>query len=165
MFRLGRRPASDCRVCSADYQEATRAKWPSAKQLGAADSSAQEMLVNRSQLFYEPRCVNLQRNNKQSYRLECMWKHPGVLHSRQLSKKDVIKNTTCGGEPCLIDGRSLARYVFHSKVSKASWERSSRLSTKILPATHSRAWGLNLEMKDNTVHIFTIYSLFKVHNV
>lgn len=119
-------------------------------------------VVKSSRLFYEPQRINLQRNNKQSNRLKWMWKHPGGLQSWQPSKKDVIKKTTCGGEPCVSDGESLARYVCNSKLSEASWERSSRLriSPKILP--HARPWGPNLEMKDNMDHIFTIHSLFKV---
>lgn len=52
---------------------------------------------NSSRCFYEPQCLNLQRNNKQSYGEINVGTTPVYFRADSCLKKDVIKNITCGG--------------------------------------------------------------------
>lgn len=125
---------------------------------------------NSSRWFYESRCLNLRRNNKQSYREMNVGSTLVYFRADSCRKRMWLRTLPVGQEACLIDGKSLARYFLNPQtlLSEGPWEWSSsiKLSQNIFLAAHTHhPRGLNLEKKDNTIHIFfTIYSLLKVYD-
>lgn len=140
-------------------------------QLGAAWRSVLEDpgdAQNSSRWFYESRCLNLRRNNKQSYREMNVGSTLVYFRADSCRKRMWLRTLPVGQEACLIDGKSLARYFLNPKtlLSEGPWEWSSsiKLSQNIFLAAHTHhPWGLNLEMKDNTIHIF--YHLFIIQSL
>lgn len=73
---------------------------------------------NSSRCFYEPQCLNLQRDNKQSYGEINAGTTPVYFRADSCLKRMWLRRLPVGAEACLIDGESLARYFLKPK---ASW--------------------------------------------
>lgn len=149
-----------------------------AKQPAAACSRTQEMPYKGACCFISPHALISNTLTDLEYRLKLIWKHTMVyLKPDSCLKWMWLRPWTTGGESCLTDANSLFSpcrcvflffvffflFCFFKKPSWVKYQGSKALlidQPKIFLATHTCLWGLNLDMKDNLIHIWELIEIY-----